>query len=192
MAVPFPYEAAGTGTPGILQTHTFRDSKGFTAQIRYWFSLNGATSDVGQTAVQAILTALKALTNAAYQGSSGLVSEFGVKQYGTSGASYASVRQKARLVYQDSSGALHSLNIPSAKTTDFDADLQTVLPAAVATLNSKIANPALVIGSAVPFVSSRNGLPITNYMGGFFVARQTKKNKLFFLNGALTPSEPGD
>jgi hypothetical protein len=29
-------------------------------------------------------------------------------------------------------------------------------------------------------------------MGGFFTARQTKKNKLFFLNAALTPSEPGD
>lgn len=191
MAVPFPFEPVAGGGVIYEQTHVFRDAKGLTATVRYFISANGATADNTVVAVQAILAQIKSRSNAAYQGSSGVLSEYGVKQYGTA-AAYASVRQKARLTFQDSAGGLHALNIPAAKLAEFDTDEQTVLPSAVAGLTALFANAAVVIGSAVPFVATRTALPITNYMGGFFVARQTKRNKLFILNASLTPSEPGD
>lgn len=191
MPVPFPFEPVAGGGLIYEQTHTFRDAKGLTAVVRYFISANGATSDNTIVSVQAILAQIKSRTNAAYQSSSGVLSEYGVKQYGTA-AAYASVRQKARLVFQDAAGGLHSLNLPAAKIAEFDTDEQTVLPSAVKGLTDLFAQTGVVIGSAVPFVATRTAIPITNFMGGFFVARQTRRNKLFILSASLTPSEPGD
>lgn len=190
-AFPFPTGTVGAANQ-ILQTHTFRDSKGFTSVVRYYINPNAAVEGDIASAIAAILTALKALTNAAYQGSQGYISEYGVKQYGASGTDYPSCRMKARLVYQDLAGGLHALSVPAPKLACFDADRQTVLPSGVATLNGLIATPGGVPASGTPYVSSRQGVQITNFMGGFFTARQRRANKLFLLSGALTAGEPGD
>jgi len=190
--VTFPFEPTALDAGDIFQqTHTWRDAKGFTALTRYYVAGNGANLADTQTFVSGILTALKALSNAAYQGSNGLVDEYGVKQYGTA-AAYGSVRMKARLALQDSQGGIHSLNIPAAKIAVFDNDMQTVKPSAVAALIAIITNDSVTFGDANPFVATRGGYPLTNLMGGFFVARQTRKNKLFILDAQLTASEPGD
>jgi hypothetical protein len=191
VAVPFPYNDS-SGANIQEQTVTYRDCKGFTAVVRFFLAPNGADQDTFSTTAANIIVAINALTNAKLQGASGPSDFYGVKQYGTA-AAYASVRMKARLAYQDASGALHALNIPAAKLADFDTDEQTVLPSAVATLNGLMTNvSAFPPASGTPYVCSRDGIQFTNYMGGFFVARQTKKNKLFFLDAQLTPSEPGD
>jgi hypothetical protein len=182
--VAFPF------APAAHQFHTFRDAKGFTARIGYYMAANGSDFDSLAALANSILTQVKLLTNAAYQGSSGPLQEYGVKQYGTA-AAYGSVRMKARLAFQDLSGNLHNLHIPAAKLAVFDTDEQTVKPSAVAALVA-LMTFSTAPASGTPFVCTAQAALITNYMGGFFVARQTRLNKLFYLNAALTPSEPGD
>jgi hypothetical protein len=185
----FPFTVAGDDVQ--LQTHTFRDAKGFTAVVRYHIIANGGSQADVRTSVLAILTQLKLLTNAAYQGSSGPLTELGVKQYGTA-AAYAVVRQKARCTYQDAAGGLHNINIPAPKlATVFDTDEQTVKPSGISAFNALIVLSALP-ASGTPAVVTRQGVILPNYMGGFFVARGTKANKLFILDAQLTASEPGD
>jgi hypothetical protein len=189
--VPFPFLDSGGGNV-YTQTYTYRDAKGFTATVKYHIAENGGDADAVDTLANNINTAFAALTNAKPQAASGAFSFLGVKQYGTA-AAYGSVRMKARLVFQDAAGALHSFYVPAAKIAIFDADMQTVLPSAVSTLVGLMTNvSAFPPASGTVYVCSQDGIQYTNFMGGFFVARQTKKNKTFYLDAQLTPSEPGD
>lgn len=191
-AFPYPSGTVGSDANIMQQSHTFRDSKGFTGTIRYFVNPNGAALADILTGVAALLVAFKALTNAAYQGSRGILNEFGVKQYGAQGVDYASCRMKARMVFQDESGGLHAISIPAPKIACFDTDRQTILPSGVASVTSVIAAPGGPVGSGADFVCSRDGIQLVNFMGGFFVARQRRANKLFVLSAPETAGEPGD
>lgn len=186
--VAFPFPAVRH------QFITYRDAKGNTARVSFYLDDNGGDNNSDATLVESIITAINAISNAAYQSASGAVSHFGVVQYGASAVEYQPIQTKAVLTYQDVAGGLHRLQIPSPKSTIFLADLETVNPAnaGIIALNALMASTT-VPSTGTAFVSSRSGLLISNYMGG--VLKSTKlRRKLttFVLTPTLTPSEPAE
>lgn len=184
--VAFPF-------PGVRhQFLTYRDAKGNTARVSFYLDDNGGDNNSDATLVESIITALNALTDAAYQSASGAVSHFGVAQYGASAVEYQPIQLKARFVYQDVSGALHRIQIPSPKSSIFLSDLETVNPAntAVAAFNAIMAQ-ATVPATGTGYVSSRQGLLISNFMGGLLMAtKMRRKANIFVLTPSLTGGEP--
>ena len=186
--VAFPF-------PAVRHQHiTYRDAKGNTARVSFYLDDNGGDNNSDAVLVESIITAMNALTNAAYQSASGAVSHYGVVQYGAAATEYQPIQTKALLTYQDVAGGLHRIQIPSPKSSIFLADLETVNPAngLVTALNALMAS-ASVPATGTAFVCSRSGNLISNYMGG--VLKTTKiRRKLttFVLTPSLTPSEPAE
>lgn len=170
------------------QSFTFRDAKGQQSTVRFFCSTGaGAVADL-QTQLIALETALKGLTNAAEQSSSGPVSRTGTKQYGTSGSPYQDVQQKAVMTFQDSVGGLHRFQIPAPVIAAFLADQQTIDPAN-GNVTAFIA--AMTGNTAGAGVVTRSGLKLTNFFGGLFAAKPIPKARsMFVLDANLTPQEP--
>lgn len=186
--VAFPF-------PGVRhQFLTYRDAKGNTARVSFYLDDNGGDNNSDATLVESIITAINNISNAAYQSASGAVSHFGVAQYGAAGVEYQPIQTKAQLVYQDVSGGLHRLQIPSPKSSIFLADLQTVNPAAagIVTLNGLMA-AATVPATGTAFVCSRSGLLISNFMGGVLkTTKLRRKLNILVLTPLLTGGEPAE
>lgn len=178
--VAFPF-------PGVIkQSFTFRDKKGNTSVFRWHYNYNGADEATQAAFISAVQAVLVPTTNAALQGASGPISLGGVAQYGASG-DYQDVIMKAVLNFQDASGQIHRFQLPSPKVTMFLADRMTLDPAnatlkAFTDLFGLNAAPA----SGTPYVSTRTGVLMANFMGGYFAAKPIRRRSNIFV---LTPQE---
>lgn len=188
--MPFPF------VPGLgvySQSYTFRDAKGNTSAFRVFID-EGAAGDAD--AVQAFAVSLRdaliALTNAAFQGARGTLTEYGVAQYGAHavGGAYESIVEKAVLVFQDLAGQLHRYEIPAPKIALFKADKVTVDPT-----NGSVVTFVGLMTQAAPgvHVVSRQDIGLANYMGGVFKARKIRRRlNILVLEPDLTGSLPAE
>lgn len=176
------------------QTVTYRDAKGNTARMTFFINQNGAGAAPVQTLALNVVTAIDALTNAALQSAMGPYDVLGVAQYGAAPADFQTAENKARLTYQDASGGIHRLSIPAPILAMFLPDHQTVDPAnsALVTLNGLLTS-ASAPASGTPYVSTRNGLFLANYLGGVFAqTKLRRKLTILVLNAELDPSQPAE
>lgn len=178
----------------IWQSVTFRDAKGNTG--RFGFFVDGqaaASTQAIQTDTQTILATIPPLTWAAVQRYTGIVTEYGVAQYGahnTNGA-YEAIVDKAVMVFQDAAGQLHRYEIPAPKVAIFKNDKITVDPANSAVSAFVTAFTTVQTGGC--FVCSRQDVALANYMGGVYKARKLHRRlNVLVLEPDLTPSLPAE
>jgi hypothetical protein len=178
----------------VTQTFTFRDAKGNTASMRFW--LNDAASVVNPPVVNAqdlastLRTALVAASNAAYQASSGPLSEHGTAAYGATGAQYQDVPMKGTFVFQDTAGRLHRYALPAPKIALFKADQQTIDPANALVIAVKTALLATQDGT---FFCSPDGTALHDFMGGVWQGRKIRRKlNILVLDPTLTPALPAE
>lgn len=150
----------------------FRDAKGNTSRTRMYFAVAAAAFE---TEAATVVTELGALSNANVTSS---IDNAAANVYGTA-ATYLDVEDKARLVFQDASGALHRYEIPAPKASLFLADQETV-DTANATLGTLVAD-------MLANVVSRNGVALNSLVGGIRIRRRLHRRfSIFTHNPALT------
>jgi len=180
--------------PGVIDQLriSWRDAKGNIAKSKFYIDYAATSRDNGAAHEATLLTALKALSNAAVQNVNGLDSQYGVAQYGLHAPSdYQNVEQKAVMVFQDAAGQLHRFMIPAPKVGIFLADRQTVDPT-VATVITFITQMTVVDVNGV-YVATRQDIPLSNFMGGYFAAKKLqRRGNVLVLTPSLTPSEPAE
>lgn len=155
----------------FTQTYTFRDAKGQTATMRFYITSLTSSLANANTAAAALTTAVANLSNAFLQAAHG-PSDGGTRPvtYGNA-AQFEEVPSKAQMLFASAVGSLHRFMIPAPIAAAFKADLQTVDPAnasVIAFVNA--VTTAVAAGDA--FVSSRDGVQITRYLGGLYRGRK--------------------
>lgn len=187
---PFPFNPGNQ----YQQSVTMRDAKGNTGVFRFFMDVTAAaTLGAAHADVLTVINAFTPLSNAALQNTRGLVSEFGVAQYGAHavGGAYESIVDKAVLVFQDNSGQLHRFEIPAPKIAIFKADKITVDPAAATVIT--FINAMTTVQAGGSFVASRQDIALANYMGGFYKARKIRRRlNVLVLQPDLTASLPAE
>lgn len=162
---------------------TLRDAKGWTGRTSVWISYDPSDpanfEDVA-TVAATLRNAIEGLSNAAFQSDGGASGDSSAVPlaYGTN-AEYPAAWQHAVYTFQDSSGAIHRYRIPAPKLAQFDTDGVTVkndgsVAAVVAFID------AMKNASGTGFVSSRQGLPLTKFVGG--ILSQGKQPRRFNMN----------
>jgi hypothetical protein len=137
---------------------------------------------------RAICLDIEALSNAALVGRYGLTSEVqSPLSYGAA-ADYANAETKARIVLIAADFTLHGLSIPAPLLSMFEADRETVLGSAIATLLNDIATPG---AAANTYACTRGGvaLPAPNSVGGMLV-RKPFQRKLTIYDKSSGLDEP--
>lgn len=154
--------ATQVGTASVL----LRDFRGFTARVTG--TVSGADAATAVTNADTFIGAIVGATNAAEVSRTGLdAGQVNPNSYGTN-AEYSDIGMKARLVFADSSGALHAISIPAPKLAVFMTDQYTV-NAAQTNIAALI---TLVNGGSVLF--GKQALTGT-YVNGFFQDRRRKR-----------------
>jgi len=142
---------------------TFRDSQGRTSTVRMWLKADNADPTVFNTALNNVYAALTPCTNAAPQ----QVTLFPPQDvsYGVN-AVYASIMDKAILMFQDNAGARHMFHVPAPKAAMFDVDGVTVVNTGItATLTAAITANA----------QSRDASPLAFLSGWLAKARNQRR-----------------
>ncbi len=169
-------------TNTVLQSYSFRDSRGMTSTMKFWVTTDNAAD--AATLGGAITTALAAMTNAhitSTRGSYADTPEFG---YG-SDAQYAPIEDKASLTYVTQRQVLHRFRVPAPKATVFMADEQTVDPADTLIVAF---NTAFLDTITNTFVSDALGNPLTGYVGGIRTRSPLRRKVNIY---TLNPAETG-
>lgn len=182
-----------TGLGVYRQTFVYRDAKGETSTLRFYIDEGGTgDADAVQVFAVSLRNAISALTNAALQSANGVLTEYGVAQYGShsTGGAYEAIEEKAVMSFQDNSGQLHRWQIPAPLIALFLADKVTIDPtnSLVTTFNNLITQAAPAV-----HVVSRQDIGMANFMGGLFAARKLHRRlNIYTLTPPLTPAEPAE
>lgn len=107
---------------GIPVSFTFRDAKNQTAAVHQFLASSLTTAQV-ETQLANLLPLYAALTNASVKRNQGVASLAPVA--GTS-AEFDDIEDKALMVFQTTTGAIHRYQIPAPKAVVFLADRETV------------------------------------------------------------------
>ena len=111
---------------GLKESTTWRDVKGNTARVSYYVS-SGGTQITQAAAAAAVLTAIGAITNCAFQSASGPSTSFAQPvAFPSPTTPFQSVEDKAVFTFQDAAGAYHRYAIPAPLLSIFLADEETV------------------------------------------------------------------
>lgn len=157
----------------LRQSFTWRDIKGNTARNRFYVS-SGGTTATQKAAAQAVATAETAISNAAFQGANGPFTNTAVPAlFPGSPATYNTVEDKAKFVFEDAGGGRHNFEVPAPVDTIFLADAETVDPAntdVVGFTSAVIANCTNQFGDAIAFFS-----------GGIRVRRKLQRKLTIFV-----------
>lgn len=163
--------------PTYPQSATYRDDKGQTATVRFF--VTAADEAAALTSAQAIVTALSALTNAAFDGARGAYTSVPAAHAYGANATFESVEDKAMLTFQTEVGSMHRYQVPAPKEAIMLADGETVNPA-----NGLVAAFAAALGAGG---ASRDGVAISDYIGGIRIRRRFQRRfNIFTLNPLLT------
>lgn len=157
-----------------VQTVTWRDVKGQTAVMKFFYP---AASTAAQ--VQPIIAKAVAISNAATESSRGISqANTGPARYGAQG-DYENVEDKAVFVFQTDSGDILRISIPAPKKLIFSDDEETV--------NATQLNVAEFIAAVIGRVCNRDALPVATYVGGYRSrVRRRKQINIFTRNPQLT------
>jgi len=110
---------------GLLESITWRDVKGNTATTRFYLADTG-TAITQAAAGQAILNAMLALSNAAFQTARGPLTNVARQVvYGTA-AQFLSVEDKATFTFSAADGSIHRIKVPAPKIALFEVDQETI------------------------------------------------------------------
>lgn len=163
------------------QSYTFSDSKGQVSTERMFI---GAADDAtAATDAHDILTALQALTNATLYNAKGAYNTApGPHTYGTT-AEYETIEDKAMMVFQTDTGAIHRYLVPAPKSAIFLTDKETVDP----TNGLVTTYVTAMLAAAV----SRDGTAMNAFIGGVRLRKKLQRRfNIFTKNPAL--SGPGE
>lgn len=163
------------------QSYTWRDAKGNTARTSFY--IQGANATAQATAANAIFSTMGALTNAAFQSSSGPETAAPTEVvYGTN-AAYASVEDKAVFTFQTAHGSLHRIQIPAPVAAIFLADGETV----------DATNTAVVAFTSAFVANACDSDGVTIGFGAFGIRQRRKtRRKLSIFTKDPSLSEPGE
>lgn len=163
--------------PTYAESATYRDSKGQTSVVNFF--VTAADEDTARPLANTIVTAMSALTNAAFDGAKGAyTSSPATHAYGAT-AEYETVEDKALMTFQTNTGAIHRYMIPAPKAAIMSADRETVDPA-----NGLVAT---FVAALVAAGASRDGVAIDSFVGGIRIRRRFKRKfTIFTKNPALT------
>lgn len=167
---------------GARETVTFRDAKGNTARTSYYVS-STISLTAQNTAANAILTPLIALTNAALAAATGPSTNPALPvTYGTN-AAYPSVEDKAIFTFTSAVGSIHRVQVPSPIAAIFLADGETIDPS-----NTLV---TAFVSAYVANAVSRDGVAITFGAFGTRIRRKMHRRfSIFTKNPSL--SGPGE
>jgi hypothetical protein len=173
-----------------IQRNTFgyRDARGHLGKVGVYVAWDDAVAGseaAGAGLVNAVRNAVTALTNGALASTTGLLGRIPVSGvYGTA-ATYLPAEDKLRLTMQASDGTLHSFNIPSPLVSAFEADQESALASAIATLVAAL--KAAPITSA--FICTAAGATFSTSLGGILVRRKFQR-KLTIYGKSSNLDEP--
>jgi hypothetical protein len=160
-------------------TVLFRDFRGFTGRTTGVIQAASGTAMI--TAADALANAWVGMSNAVEVSRSGLDSgQVNPNSYG-SNSEYADIGQKARLIFADTSGQLHSMSVPAPKAAVFLSDGVTV--------DKTQTNVAAIItlAAAGTILFGKQGLSGV-YVNGFF---QDRRRKRLISSRTLNPAGTG-
>lgn len=136
---------------GLLESVSYRDSKGHIGKVRYHVANTGTLITQG-AAADAVLVAIGAISNAALQSASGpATTAAGPVVYGTT-ADFAAVEDKAVYTFSAADGSLHRVQVPAPKIAIFEVDTVTVDAAqtdSAAFITAYLANAVTSAGAAI-------------------------------------------
>jgi hypothetical protein len=148
---------------GKRETTQWRDSKGNLAAVR-WYVDSTLSDSAAHSAASAVIDALTAITNAAFQSGSGpATSVAGPVVYGTT-AQFASVEDKAVFTFSGADGQFHRYQIPAPKIAIFEVDQETV--------DADQTDAAAFITAALANIKTASGAGLSSFRGGI---RQRRK-----------------
>lgn len=163
--------------PTYPQSATYRDDKGQVATVRFY--VLAADEGDALTAAQAIVAAISAMTNAAFDGARGAYTTVPAAHAYGANATFESVEDKAQVTFQTEVGSMHRYKIPAPKEAIMLADGETLNPA-----NGLVATFAAAMAAGA---ASRDGVAITDLIGGVRTrSRFQRRFNIFTLNPALT------
>jgi hypothetical protein len=157
---------------GLLETVSWRDSKGHIARTRYHVADTGTLITQGAAAT-AVLVAMEAITNCALQSASGPgTTVAGPVVYGTT-ADFAAAEDKAVYTFSAADGSLHRVQVPAPKIDIFEVDTVTVDAAqtdSAAFITAYLANAVTSAGAAM-----------TLFIGGIRQRRKLQRKLTIFV-----------
>lgn len=148
---------------GKRESTVWRDVKGNTAAVRFY--IDSTLSDsAAHSAASAVINAITAITNAAFQSASGpATSVAGPVAYGTA-AQFATVEDKAVMTFSGADGSLHRYQIPAPKVDIFEVDQETV--------EADQTDVAAFIAAAIANIHTASGAALSSFVGGVRVRRK--------------------
>lgn len=164
---------------GLPQTVTFRDAKGFAANIRVYVQNDGIPANE-RTRGSDFATAVALLTNAALERAKGPYTTVpSPPAYGTQDV-FGSIEDKAVLTFVDADGGLHRMQVPAPKVSIFKADQETV-----DTANTDV---AALITLVLAELKTRDGIGFISMPAGLRQRRKQRRKASIF---SLDPDETG-
>lgn len=145
----------------VIQSITWRDSKGLTCQSRYY--VTSASAAASQTAAGAVAAGMAGISNAAKQaqrGAAGTVA--GPVVYGTT-ANFAAITDKVLLTFSAADGSLHRFQVPCPKIAVFEVDTITV--------DAAQTDMAACITAMLANIQTAAGASLTSYVGGVRISK---------------------
>lgn len=179
-----------------LQTVTLRDARGHIGRTRFYYQYDTAVSAAiaaARGSVDALLTLLEALSNAAVVSVGGLASiEHSPLSYGAAPAVYQTCEDKAVMTYLAGAAGpsrytLSRVAIPAPILAMFEADAESVNLgyAAVAAFSAAM----LAVDGSGGRVVTKGGLPLVNTVSGT-LARRKLQRKLSIYDKSANLDEP--
>lgn len=164
---------------------TFRDARGDIGKVGWYYRYTDTATPGGDALLtaQALGPLAHACSNAAYIGGFGLGSEvLNPDQYGAPASEYQTVADKARVIMLANDFTLHSFEIPAPKSTQFQADQETVNPAAAAM--SALLAALIAVDASGGFVSTKTGSGYIGFVAGMRVRTRASRKRTIW---SLTP-----
>lgn len=168
---------------------TFRDARGDTGRVGWYYRYTDTSTPGGDALLtaQALGPLVHACSNAALIGGFGLGSEvLSPDQYGAPASEYQTVADKARIIMLATDLTQHSFEIPAPKSSQFQADQETVNPAA--TEMSALLAALIAVDASGGFVSTKAGASYIGFVAGMRVRRPASRKRTIW---SLTPSLGG-
>ena len=173
-------------------TTSWRDAKGFIGKTLNYVTGDNTSDtyeDDVRTVVVTLADAILNLTNAAYQGDSGLT--FNDQQdlaYGTN-ATYTAEWMKAVFTFTTAEGTIHRFKIPAPELDIFEADGVTVKNDGTQADVVAYINAMKTAVNGV-FISSKAGEPFDHFVGGILkFGQQPRRFNQFIKSATLVAGE---
>lgn len=147
---------------------SWRDAKGWIGRVRVFITGDNTSATLGDDVAaiaDGLRVAIAAMTNAVFQGSSGLdFDTIPTLTYG-SNSEYPAEWQKAVMQWSTDTAQISRFKIPAPRLAIFDSDGVTVLNDGTQTQVVNYVAAMKAVRNTV-FISNKSGLPFTHFEGG--------------------------